>query len=58
MWHLVGIAARICFELGLHQEAAYIQKRPDADSPIETIERYREQEVRRRCFWCVLAMDR
>jgi hypothetical protein len=23
MWHLVGIAARICLELGLHRESAY-----------------------------------
>jgi hypothetical protein len=57
MWHLVGIAARICLELGLHRESAYpLKYRGDAD-PAE-LQRYRHQEVSRKCFWCLIAMDR
>jgi hypothetical protein len=57
MWHLVGIAARICLELGLHRESAYPLKwRGDLDET--ATERYRQQEVSRRSFWCLIAMDR
>ena len=57
MWHLVGIAARICLELGLHRESAYpLEFRGDAD-PGE-MRRYQHQEVSRKCFWCLIAMDR
>jgi hypothetical protein len=57
MWHLVGIAARICLELGLHRESAYPLKfRRDAD-PAEA-QCYQHQEVSRKCFWCLIAMDR
>ncbi|KFY84848.1 hypothetical protein V500_08949 [Pseudogymnoascus sp. VKM F-4518 (FW-2643)] len=54
MWHLVGIAVRIAYELGLHHESAYSIKNGDSD----TSSSFREQEIRRRCFWSVLAMDR
>lgn len=57
MWHLVGIAARICLELGLHRESAYpLKYRSDLDQA--SIDRYHQQEVSRRCFWCLIAMDR
>jgi len=57
MWHLVGIAARICLELGLHRESAYPLKwRDDLDE--DASERYQHQEVSRRSFWCLIAMDR
>lgn len=56
MWHLVGIAIRISFELGLHRESTYILKQSRQDP--ENLEALREQETRRRCFWCVFAMDR
>lgn len=57
MWHLVGIAVRICFELGLHRESTYLLKQQSQESA-EYLEALRDQEVRRRCFWCVFAMDR
>ena len=57
MWHLVGIAARICLELGLHRESAYPLKW-NRDFDQTTIERYHQQEVSRRSFWCLIAMDR
>lgn len=57
MWHLVGIAARICLELGLHRESAYpLKYSSDLGQP--GLHRYQQQEVSRRCFWCVIAMDR
>lgn len=57
MWHLVGIAIRISFELGLHRESTYTLKQQHQDST-EYLDALRDQEVRRRCFWCVFAMDR
>jgi hypothetical protein len=57
MWHLVGIAARICLELGLHRESAYPLKF-DGELDNAASERYQQQEVARKCFWCLIAMDR
>jgi len=57
MWHLVGIAARICLELGLHRESAYPLKW-SSDFDQAASERYHQQEVSRRAFWCLIAMDR
>jgi hypothetical protein len=57
MWHLVGVAARICLELGLHRESAY-PLRWNRDFDQATIEKYHQQEVSRRSFWCLIAMDR
>jgi hypothetical protein len=57
MWHLVGIAARICLELGLHRESAYPLKFSNDFDPA-TAARYQQQEVSRKCFWCLIAMDR
>lgn len=56
LWHLVGIAARMCFEIGLHRESVYYSAE-DATSGTDegALER---SEVKRRCFWCVVAMDR
>ncbi|KAH8694197.1 fungal-specific transcription factor domain-containing protein, partial [Talaromyces proteolyticus] len=52
MWHIVGIAARMCFELGLHREQTYW---PISNAmPDQLI----SNETRRRCFWCTVAMDR
>jgi hypothetical protein len=57
MWHLVGIAVRISYELGLHRESTYFLNNQERGSA-EYLEALRDQEVRRRCFWCVFAMDR
>ncbi|KAI1610528.1 putative fungal-specific transcription factor [Exophiala viscosa] len=56
LWHLVGIAARMCFELGLHRESVYYSSEDGASGLDEAaLER---SEMKRRCFWCVVAMDR
>ncbi|RFU79841.1 mfs transporter [Trichoderma arundinaceum] len=61
LWHIVGIAVRMCFELGLHREAMYqtSASRHDAtDASSFLSPKYEESEVRRRCFWSVYALDR
>lgn len=57
MWHLVGIAVRIAFELGLHRESAY-SLRMRSSSETDQAGKLRDQEIRRRCFWSVFTMDR
>ncbi|KAF6825815.1 fungal specific transcription factor [Colletotrichum plurivorum] len=48
VWHLIGVAARTCFELGLHRASTYVVREGNEE----------EVEIRRRCFWSVVAMDR
>ncbi|KAH7396072.1 fungal-specific transcription factor domain-containing protein [Cadophora sp. MPI-SDFR-AT-0126] len=57
MWHLVGIAVRIAYELGLHRESTYTLKRQSEGTP-EYLMLLKERETRRRCFWSLFAMDR
>lgn len=43
-------------EMGLHRESVY---RPQAGTDLGPDRRFFErQELRRRCFWCVFALDR
>lgn len=56
MWHIVGIASRMCLELGLHREQVYRAPRGNTESL--SSHQLVANEVRRRCFWCVVAMDR
>ncbi|KAL7931894.1 fungal-specific transcription factor domain-containing protein [Trichoderma chlorosporum] len=60
LWHIVGIAVRMCFELGLHREAMYRRAglRREATDVSFLSPKYEENEVRRRCFWSVFALDR
>lgn len=51
LWHMVGMAARMCFEMGLHREEAY-DHRGNPITPASTF------TIHRRWLWCVLAMDR
>lgn len=52
LWHMIGMAVRMCFEMGLHREETY-KYRTNPNTPAGT-----DLGIRRRCFWCVLAMDR
>ncbi|KAL4930424.1 Zn(II)2Cys6 transcription factor [Aspergillus undulatus] len=56
MWHLVGVAARMCLELGLHREQVYRMSRSMSSRSHEDL--VVKKEIRRRCFWTVIAMDR
>ncbi|EMC95302.1 hypothetical protein BAUCODRAFT_25369 [Baudoinia panamericana UAMH 10762] len=57
MWHTVGIAVRMVLELGLHRESAYAI-RETSELDVTKLQAYRQQELSRRCFWCVVSMDR
>ncbi|KAJ5102604.1 hypothetical protein N7532_003133 [Penicillium argentinense] len=54
LWHMVGIAARMCFEMGLHRNQTYYTP---AGLAVNN-ELLAESETRRRCFWSVVDMDR
>ncbi|PVH72281.1 hypothetical protein DL98DRAFT_470641 [Cadophora sp. DSE1049] len=57
LWHLIGMAVRMCIELGLHRESCYTIS--THTSPVALAQDLREEvEVKRRCFWCVMSMDR
>lgn len=54
LWHMVGVAARMCFELGLHRNQTYrVPAVPQGSSDLLA-----DSETRRRCFWSVVDMDR
>ncbi|EGX95799.1 C6 transcription factor (UaY), putative [Cordyceps militaris CM01] len=56
LWHLLGMAARLGLEMGLHREAAYVI--PSHLSPAAQARARHKNEVKRRCFWCLFGMDR
>lgn len=59
LWHLVGIAARMCFELGLHRETMYKLNKSSITHEDSCLSpKFEENEIRRRCFWSVFALDR
>jgi len=55
MWHLIGIAARLCVEMGLHRRS-----RADdfAAQGVEGGQVRLDIEVRKRTFWCFYNLDR
>jgi hypothetical protein len=57
IWHLVGIGARLCFEMGLHLEPKIANSQPMPTSKgIRHVTM--EEEMRKRCFWCLYNLDR
>ncbi|KAF4910605.1 Positive regulator of purine utilization [Colletotrichum fructicola] len=56
VWHLIGVAARTCFELGLHKSSTYTLPRGGDETEREA--RQEDLEIKRRCFWSVVSMDR
>ncbi|GKZ21772.1 hypothetical protein AbraIFM66951_008764 [Aspergillus brasiliensis] len=46
VWYLIGLAMRICIDLGLHRESQYRRMRPY------------EGQMRRRLFWSVYLVER
>ncbi|KAH0832637.1 putative Fungal specific transcription factor [Fonsecaea pedrosoi] len=53
MWHVVGIGARFCLEMGLHRESRH-GRTFDPVAPQSAF----DLEMRRRCFWCFYNLDR
>jgi hypothetical protein len=57
VWHLIGVAARTCLEMGLHRAATYAL--PPANEHDESHKaKEEEMETKRRCFWSLVALDR
>ncbi|OAP58021.1 hypothetical protein AYL99_07111 [Fonsecaea erecta] len=56
LWHLIGVAARMCFELGLHKKSTYALSQ-SGNMAVDQAHK-EKMEMMRRCFWCVVAMDR
>lgn len=57
IWHLIGIGARLCFELGLHLEHGQLNdgaRQSTSEWKLVTL----EEEMRKRCFWCLYNLDR
>jgi hypothetical protein len=59
LWHMVGIASRMCFELGLHRESTYslthVYDRSDVTALLSISE---VRKVWRQSFWCAFCLDR
>lgn len=57
IYHLVGIAARMCFEQGLHADSKSVHGQQkdvlQSGKRVSFVE-----EMRRRCFWCLYNLDR
>lgn len=69
VWHLIGVAARTCLELGLHRASAYTVPVPQGSSPRDNAgpgpgggggggDVAEQMEIKRRCFWSLVALDR
>ncbi|KAF5611458.1 DUF1446 domain protein [Fusarium subglutinans] len=56
VWHLIGVAARTCLEMGLHRAATYALPQTLDDATRKVKEE--EMETKRRCFWSLAALDR
>ncbi|GKT42953.1 pyrimidine pathway regulatory protein 1 [Colletotrichum spaethianum] len=58
VWHLIGVAARTCFELGLHKATTYAPPQARDGDEGDSAAWQEEVETKRRCFWSVVSMDR
>jgi hypothetical protein len=56
LWHLVGMAARMCFELGMHRESTYKIAQHAGTADVRDLDE--ATEIKRRCFWSIFALDR
>ncbi|KAH7012804.1 putative C6 transcription factor, partial [Ilyonectria destructans] len=56
LWHLLGMAARLGLELGLHREDVYSIPAGLSPSALEDVKV--GLELKRRCFWSLFGMDR
>ncbi|KAF4963605.1 hypothetical protein FSARC_8390 [Fusarium sarcochroum] len=57
VWHLIGVAARTCLEMGLHRAATYALPQTNEDDRNQK-EKEEEMETKRRCFWSLVSLDR
>ncbi|KPM40831.1 hypothetical protein AK830_g5698 [Neonectria ditissima] len=55
VWHLIGVAARTCVEMGLHRASTYEGPRSSGDGDAARDE---DMEIKKKCFWSLVALDR
>lgn len=58
LWHMVGIASRMCYEMGLHRESTYSRTQVFGQDDITFLPILEVQKICRQCFWCVICLDR
>lgn len=63
VWHLIGVAARTCLEMGLHRASTYTLPSGGTDNGDSGYEDSRitakeDIETKKRCFWSLVALDR
>ncbi|KAF9872431.1 hypothetical protein CkaCkLH20_09928 [Colletotrichum karsti] len=58
VWHLIGVAARTCFELGLHKSSTNALPHSQDGDDVDRDARAEDLEIKRRCFWSAVSMDR
>ncbi|VUC23962.1 unnamed protein product [Clonostachys rosea] len=58
VWHLIGVAARMCSEMGLHRAMTYAQPESAHPSPDIQAQRVESMVMKQRCFWSLVALDR
>ncbi|KAK9476618.1 fungal-specific transcription factor domain-containing protein [Lipomyces japonicus] len=58
VWYVLGVALRLCVDLGLHVEGGVKTWSGSKNGKDETMIDARTLDLRRRLFWCTYAMDR
>lgn len=63
VWHLIGVAARTCLEMGLHRASTYALPggegdTGDAGDEASMTAAKEDMETKKRCFWSLVALDR
>ncbi|KAF7552385.1 hypothetical protein G7Z17_g4333 [Cylindrodendrum hubeiense] len=68
VWHLIGVAARTCLEMGLHRASTYKIPRTrnseprggddDSNHGSGDTSKEEEMEIKKKCFWSLIALDR
>ena len=63
VWHLIGVAARTCLEMGLHRASTYTVPNcgsgsGDTEDEVSRLAARETMERKKRCFWSLIALDR
>ncbi|KAI9037423.1 uncharacterized protein KD926_000386 [Aspergillus affinis] len=62
VWHLIGVAARTCLEMGLHRASTYSLPSVPTESTDNNDSTWQAKveamEIKKKCFWSLVALDR
>lgn len=63
VWHLIGVAARTCLEMGLHRASSYTlpiggSNNGNTECNASRLAAKEDMETKKRCFWSLVALDR